>query len=438
MNIKKTKKLNTSFYSFTFIALIILLVSIYISQSVLSVIMFLAVLFLFILKDPGIGYAGWIMSYGFYYPIGEAAGMMPHFILFPIIIFTVFIQFLRRVKFSFPREILAFCIVFAIIAGASLLFSRDPNQSIIPFVLIIFALLTTTVIISSAIQDDRVLKLMNTAIVFSLIAAVLSIAIGDGLSDIGRAGLGGNVKKLANIASPALVILFIHMLFLLNKRSSLFIYKLPQKPTLLLFLLSIATLLITVSRGPILAVVVSIFFIIISSFIWQQGFFSKVKTFIIIGISLVLVTIAIPFIDTYFTNEQMNRVSLDTWGNNPRWEIWLGALSQLSSREYIFGSGLGIYRELELLSGHSYYAHSVYFDTLTTMGVAGATALFVLLIYLILFCIKTKNIYGIGLYILTIWTYATHGSITGSIEFWTFIAMVFASCYIAKTKASTT
>lgn len=413
------------------IGLSILLACFYIFEAKTFFVLFLLILSIVIIKHPEMGFAAWLLAYGLYYTIEGVFGIKPHFFLVPIIVYSVIILISRGVKWQdVPKDVFAFCISMSFFGLLSLIFSRDFNNSIIPFGVLITDLSILISIIIFCKKNPKMLKLMNQALIYAVIIAILSTISVDGLAGIGRIRLGGNVRKMANTVSPAIIVLFCEFLYISAKKKSYLFYQLSKKSIFILLILNIFILLTTISRGAYLAVGVSLVTTVLISFLWEPKSVATKKNVIYFSILLAIIVVIVPFINSTIAGGSMSRASLDMWADNPRWQIWLGAFNQLKPYELITGSGLGTYRQLELLTGHNYYAHSVYADTLVTMGIPAFITLIIFLMYIIVRVVKSKCHYCYSLTLLTCILYLTHGSVTGSMEFWTLIGMSYASTYI--------
>ncbi|MCH4890652.1 O-antigen ligase family protein [Acidaminobacter sp. JC074] len=400
------------------------LVGICIHPSYITLGAYLLLSFIVIVMNPTLGYCIWIMSYSFYYTLGDVLNFQPHYIFFGLMFFSMLMQLFRDKLNKLSSGLIMFFLSFIVIAAISTLTSRDISYSIAPLMLVIQIAVLFILVESTLKSDKKIFRLFNYSMLLAVIATFVVLLINGDILGAGRIGIGGNVKKVANIVTPTILILTLQMY---DKKSMYY----PEKyslPKLGVFLISSILLLIfTVSRGPILAIAISIIFVLL---IHRNRIFNKkdyIKFVIVIALFILVIALLLPFINSSITNNELERLYKDKWSENPRWDIWLGALSELEGSEFLWGAGLGLYQTLELISGHNYYAHSVYFDTLVTAGSIELLLLISFLGYHFRLIIKNKNLYGTGILTLIIVTYSTHGSMTGSQEFWVMCACVVAS-----------
>lgn len=423
--------LNIKFCNLMSSILVGLIVLIYTIPSTYTVLLFLAVLSVAILKEPVIAYFGWIIAYGFFHTITSATDIIAYLILSPILLYGVIIQIVQSKKICIPNTVIFLSTLILIAGGCSLLFSRDIINSLPGFGMLIMSIFIMISIIATIRSDPKALGIINQAYIGGCIAALISICLIDGIYGIGRLALGEHVRKLANIATPAIIILFNELILISSKKRGTILNNRFSRPTIIVLLI-ISTLLLlgTVSRGAYLAAAISLLVIFLSNFFWsQQHSLSKTKMIFILAATIPFIVWGINFVTDNISGNYMQRVSIDRWADNARLEIWESALIQLSGQEYFWGTGFGSFRELARMSGIDHYAHSVFIDSLISMGILGFTLIITLLIFFMVNCVKKKNSYALGLLIMTILLYLTHGNVSGSMDFWALLGIIYGACY---------
>lgn len=433
--IKKTQERKTNQINISLVIITLLLILFYVLNSKAIFVVILFISFLVITIQPSLGIGIWLLCYGFYYSIEEIMGVKQHFFLIPILLYSVLIFIIKQGTVKVSKGLYLFFILMVGITLLSLLNSRELITSVTPFVLINLNILLFIFITGLIRKDSKILEYVNQAIVLAMIAAFFSVIFSTGLTDVGRLSIGGNVRKMANIVSPAIIILFLHSYFLENKTITRYTLPFNRSSNFILLLLSTSILIMTVSRGAILTVIVTILLFVLINLYW--GFITKrgIYLFFLTIFLIPLFYIFIPLLDAYILDGRLARVSLNKWKGNPRLDIWKSGIEQLNSTEYLFGSGMGTYRELEVLTGHSYYAHSVYIDTLVTIGIPAFIILASLIIIIFITTIKNRNPYGLSIIILTFILYLTHGTLSGSTEFWIFLSISLASNHYLNRKS---
>ncbi|NMA73513.1 MAG: hypothetical protein GX963_05000 [Bacteroidales bacterium] len=410
------------------VVLSILLTVFYVYEFSQAYLLFFAIVIVCAIRTPAMGFAGWIMSYAYYYNIEELFGIKAHFFLIPLALFSIMMFIVRGKKWSISKGFAVFWFCIFVFSLVAMLHSRDISRSVIPFVLININVFTLISLIAFCKKDPAAIRLINKSIIFSVFSAFSSVLFSSGLAGIGRMGLGGNLRKMANTVSPAVIVTGCQLFF--KQHVWGFNTDKPSKlANYVAFAFCVLVLLMTISRGAYLAVAVALAGTFLLAFFWGDVG-KRVVRFVLLGIVfLTLLYFSIPIIDDYVLAGRFQRVALSNWGGNPRWEIWMGAISQLRPVEFLFGAGMGTYSDLELLTGHNYYAHSIYVDTLVTVGVPAFIVLVLFMLSSFLRAIKSRVPYSFALILLTTWLYSTHGTLSGSMEFWVLMGIGYASSY---------
>jgi O-antigen ligase len=189
----------------------------------------------------------------------------------------------------------------------------------------------------------------------------------------------------------------------------------------------------TMSRGALIATSVSAGTVVLLSYARHVKAMNFLKVFQLTAIIGILVVTGFFFntkLVDYFSFQSdvfSDRLSEDRMdgGVDIRQEIWAAGISGLEGGEIVYGHGLSSFRFLAKKSGIDYYAHSVYIDTITSTGLLGFATLLSLLIYLLYNIRKSKSKLSFALFVYLLFNYATHGTIT-SMLFWFSLALSLA------------
>jgi hypothetical protein len=338
---------------------------------------------------------------------------------------------LKIVVISIPVKVMIFILLLITNAALSLLFTSSPETSIISFGMLLMAVFIIIVLINVIKSNPKNLGIINQAYVAAVIAIFISTLLTDNLFGAGRLSIGESIRRVANVTSPALIILFIDIIMRVSKnKNTLLNTRMPILLTILLFFVSVVILVSTVSRGAIMAVVISGFLVLFFNTVLNKNKGNPLSRISIYMVGFSLVVWAIGFVENNIAGKYLSRMHISNFGGNLRWHIWQGAIEQMDSYEYFIGAGPNVFRELAILSGYDYYAHSVFVDTFVTLGIIGLLLLSTFIISILLKTIKNRNIYSFGMIVLVTWLYATHGNLTGSLDFWTLLGITFASLSI--------
>lgn len=163
-------------------------------------------------------------------------------------------------------------------------------------------------------------------------------------------------------------------------------------------------LLVTGSRGGVLAVLASIFFYSIFSteLTIKRKLFNFTSMFI-------LILVIYHFIFQFLPRDVKSRLSIEAvkeTGGTGRVEIWLDALYYFKNMEPIqmfLGNGLGTFASIYEKNFFSYHGpHNIFLQSLLDGGIFGLTIFLILIISIIWYTIKTKNWVGLSILIGTI------------------------------------
>lgn len=408
------------------IILMILLVIVTIYPSRMYAILYIGVALIFTFKQPVMGLVGWIMGYPYFNIFTDATGVLGYFVLSPLVVLAFLSHILKKNQIQIPVKIMVFGMIMILTAATSLLFSGSRNNSIISFGMLLMAVFILIVIINIVKANPENFFVLNEAYIFAVIAIFLSTLMTDGLFGVGRLSLGESIRRVANVTSPAIIILYIELFLRLSKNEKTILNrKRPLWMILILFLISIIVLLSTVSRGALMAVVITGFFVFVFNTFLNKTKGNPIRRIPLYALGTALILWAIRFVEQNIAGNYLSRARVSNFGGNLRWDIWKGAIEQMEPYEYIIGAGPNVFRELALLSGYDFYAHSVLIDTFVTLGIVGLIALCTFIAGLLIKSIKRRNIYSFGMTVLLIWLYSTHGNLTGSLDFWTLLSLAY-------------
>lgn len=168
----------------------------------------------------------------------------------------------------------------------------------------------------------------------------------------------------------------------------------------LIFLaLFIITILYTYSRGVLLALLASVFYLLITA--------NNKHRFAVL-LSFIAVIVFVSYL-------QMVQIDYDKMfghleGGNGRTDIWLNFYNTMKSQgnmRIMFGCGPN---SLQNLTRAGTYAHSAILDYFFSYGIIGFSYILVVIVRTFVSLIKTKNKFFIGLMLLTMFMFIPHGT----------------------------
>lgn len=397
----------------------VLVIVVLLMPSTSLIVLVWALLGCFAIINPAYGVAGWIIFLPFESYFTQIIAFSPFIIATPILLFSVYLHGLISLKLDFAILGLIFSSTFIMFAMVSFVF--NPLTGNLRNISSLLLLLLTFLAISWSIYTYKdAFEIIKKSI---NIAFLLSIFISFVLSGSGsnwRIGIAGSVRMLSNLLGLTLITLFSTILFNQKRKNS---FK-QQAPYLLLMILAGMTLFMTVSRGVLLSVLLSVVSLTICYVYWNRGCLNKKNIFLSLASTAIITVLGFTFVDSYFTNGQLARRFFGSFLNNTRFSIWISTLQQLSPVELIFGTGPGSFRSTALLAGFDFYAHSIYMDTWVTMGLLGLLALLLFIAFVCWNLVKKKSALGLGLLVYTLISFATHGSLSNKF-FWLNLSLVY-------------
>lgn len=182
-------------------------------------------------------------------------------------------------------------------------------------------------------------------------------------------------------------------------------------------------LLLTMSRGVIIAVVVALFVVYFSR---MQS--SSVITKILLIIALIGV---IYFVQSIEFNEDYLFNKLDTLtGRDVIWEFYWNKMQDLGIITVLFGFGPGEVQRMSIGSAFDgYYAHSVYAGFLFAYGVFGLLLLLYILMRIGRSLWKNRDIESFGFFVLTVLLFFPYGS-QGTSLFYYYLGLCISKTFI--------
>lgn len=239
----------------------------------------------------------------------------------------------------------------------------------------------------------------------------------------GRLRYGDSVRILANALAYPVYISFLKMVEYIRSKNYI--------KSAMWFALAMSCfyfLILTVSRGVIFAVLLALMYVMSKTM--KTGGSSKI-------IVVIVIAVVAYFINSMSFNQSYMMNGLDTMtGRDLIWGFYWNELMDGGIVSILFGFGPG---EVSRISANSIiegaYAHSLVLDYLFRYGVLGFLFLISLLTYIGYKLIKTNSVFYIGLLIMSILMFATHGSANTPL-FYYLIGMCIGRTLIPKDYAN--
>ena len=289
-------------------------------------------------------------------------------------------------------------------------------QSVNAVIAFVFYIIIASTYIYALSNYENLIKIFTFALTISAFVALAYALASD--VDSKRLGVGDSVRQLANVLGLACI--FIVSTLLKYKREINKLYKLFI--SIALVILSFG-LIFTVSRGVILAVLISSILTLLFYFIAQK----KIRVFFLSVLKLTIALFALFFITYgYISSKYGNYLSVleerfqsdnVESGQGIREFIWTRTLSSFSTLETLFGVGIQGFEYKSSKVGVFFYAHSVFIDTLASGGILALTVLLLVIIKNFLSAFRYKNCFSFGLLVFIILCYFSHGTVASGI-FW--------------------
>lgn len=295
-------------------------------------------------------------------------------------------------------------------------------QSINAVIAFIFYIIIGGAYIYAFSNYENLVKALTFALTIAAFVALFYAL----MSNIGsrRLEVGESVRQLANVLGLACIFIITTLLEYkreINKFYRLFI-------SIALVILSFG-LIFTVSRGVILAVLISSILTLLFYFIAQK----KIRVFFLSVLKLTIALSVVYFLSYgYISSKYGNYLSVLEQrfqsdnvesGQGIREFIWTRTLSSFSTLETLFGVGIQGFEYKSSKAGVFFYAHSVFIDTLASGGIFALVILLFAIIKNFLSSFRYKNCFSFGLLVFIILCYFSHGTV-GSGIFWIVLSIV--------------
>ena len=205
----------------------------------------------------------------------------------------------------------------------------------------------------------------------------------------------GALLNSKDVATAIAVPVFLLVWTVINEKISILIKAL----FVVLATLGLITIISTYSRGVLIALFVTILYV----------FFTGVKnrSFLIIVVASVIVVAYLSLSDIVV---DYDRLASNLEGGNGRTEIWEAFFRSIWNAGFLrtlFGCGPG---GQVMLSVENTYAHSAILDYFFSFGLFGLAFIIYILVSVIVRLVRFKSRFYIGLYILNIFMFITHGN----------------------------
>ncbi len=341
----------------------------------------------------------------------------------------------RKKRFIFKINYLLFFTGFTIlILFMSLLYQYFTSlNKIINFGMTMFLSFIISVMY---LNYSKVNKQFHIALLLSGLVAIVYVFTGE--TDTNRLQIDGSVRQLSNILGIAVV--FIGTTLILNNG------ELTKKMRIIsmigLFLLGFG-LLSTVSRGVILATLLSIFTAILLLFFLQRRANKAIS--ILSKLSALLLSLYLLLYDYIWTKygvlfeileKRFSEDNLDS-GTGIREYIWTTVLKEFNTIELLFGTGLDGFLFKSYQIGVYYYAHSVFVDTVASGGILCILMLTGVILKNGINALRLKNVFSIVILLFTVLCFFSHGTVFSSL-FWIGLAIAIGTnlTYSSKGRVS--
>jgi len=336
-----------------------------------------------------------------------------------------------------------------LIVGISTLYYNPYNIARYSY-FVTLMLLSTAIIKTVKSNAESLLLIVNSIIFSGLFLAIISLILSDGnfirLSAPNIEPSSG-IRILANSISCSTI--FLYLFYFYNTKKTKILIKenrkrihlskqasfiLKSKYLLLAFFILI--LIMTSSRGSIVAVTVCIVLapaMSLTEYLRGGSNNSKgllpVITIIFVAVVLFIIyrfnLIDIDYFLSRFQSEGLER------GSNIRTEIWLSGIEQMEGIQLLIGYGLGSFRDLAIAGGYDFYAHSFLIDFLASSGVFGTIVILSLTMYLLLLSFREGNHLAVLIIVFCNLLFLTHGDLY-SIYFWFLYSISYSTIKVYR------
>lgn len=365
------------------------------------------------IKSPVLGFSLWLISL----PLGTYTNNLIFHMNLGLLNIALLFK-LTSMKIRFSRNLLLFIFSFIMSMLLSILVNSDINASSYLLTLNSFGMFTLVALLLSSQKNENLIDY----IVLSLTIAAITMAIFifrdfDSMIRYNRLAFGDNVRSLAN--SLGLPILLLSAFIIDETQINISI--LNKRVAFLMLTVFTGLLILSASRGVIFSLVIALSFYVLTNF--------NVK----ILKSLILWFIPSGII-VYFilsNHDLISKFSIDrilVFTSNNRTLIWSSTLRGFLDNIFfriLFGTGVENFSSIAThYYGKTVYAHSVFFDTLVSLGVTGFVILVLFLISIGMNCIQSRSKLTTLILIYTVVSFLGHGTVH-HVVFWINITIVY-------------
>lgn len=285
------------------------------------------------------------------------------------------------------RKYLKAIVIFSIVVVFSYFFAIE--SSLVSVILVIFRLFFM-LYVAKSVYDEK-----HGLILFSIVAVGIAMLAIVWLfpQTVGVYSYQENKKDLSIVLGAAIYLVFEA---LINKDIKGFVYRIASIFLLLLFAV---TTIFTYSRGVLLAVVVSISFVLLTMV--------KNRRFVVF---FIIAAVAALFYYELPLQVNTERMFSNIEGGNGRTDIWMNFYEIMKSQGFmrlLLGCGT---MGLSTLTLNGTYAHSAILDYFFAFGILGFIFIIYILVTITVALVKAKDWYYTGLMILTFFMYVPHGT----------------------------
>ena len=285
------------------------------------------------------------------------------------------------------RKYLKAIVIFSIVVVFSYFFAIE--SSLVSVILFIFRLFFM-LYVAKTVCDEK-----HGPILFSIMAVGIAMLAMVWLfpQTVGVYSYQDNKKDLSTVLGVAIYLIF---WWLVNKDINGFI---NRSASIVLLLLFAVTTIFTYSRGVLLAVVVSISFILLTML--------KNRRFVVF---FIIAAVAALFYYELPLQVNTERMFSNIEGGNGRTDIWMNFYEIMKSQGFmrlLLGCGtMGV----TALTLNGTYAHSAILDYFFSFGILGLIFIIYMFVTITVTLVKAKNWHYTGLMILTIFMFFPHGT----------------------------
>ena len=302
------------------------------------------------------------------------------------------------------HKYLSASIVFVIFAVLSSIVGYQTSlKEVIPYFLLIVIFLTVSCM-KLASQEELIVMTLFVGGLFVAFFAYYQFASGGFFSETGRLGLEGNIRRVSNaIAFP--LFYAVYKIFDSFKKGWLLFFW-------MFIVFALGTILIlTYSRGVIIAVVVTSIFLFVAKS--KNLSVTNILTTVVVG-GVVYVILNNIQVDTELMFREMDTAS----GRTEIWDFYISQVADGGLVWVLFGLGPGETTRIAQSSVYAeQYAHSLFLDFFCCFGIVGSIYLLYIISSISKRLFKNQELFYMSLLVLLITMYLTHG-IASTIQFY--------------------